>query len=124
MGTSGAGGATDPKRIEVGFVVTPELQMIQAGATGQQVEGDVEHVIGFVIRRVELEDRSELIDVSPQVELLDQLHDHSQPATLHGMLLFRQFIIDRSTTNPRIVETAMFINTFLKSSLALSQLFS
>ncbi len=46
----------DTERIQVDFVIPSQFQMIQARATGQQVVGNIQHVVGFTVRQVPFED--------------------------------------------------------------------
>ena len=47
----GVGNPPDTQRIQIGFVVAPQFQMLQARATGQQVVGNVQHVVRFLYGR-------------------------------------------------------------------------
>ncbi|GAB5486267.1 MAG: hypothetical protein Pars93KO_27010 [Parasphingorhabdus sp.] len=49
------------------------FEMFKASAAGEEIERDVEHVIGFCVRRVILEKRNRLVDVLSEICLLDQL---------------------------------------------------
>ena len=41
-----------PQGIEIDFVVAPQFEMLQTRAAGQQVVGDVQHVIGFGVGQI------------------------------------------------------------------------
>ena len=124
---AGGGGIRNPLRaqgIEVGFVGASNLKMLKTGPATEQVQGNVEDMIGFVIGSVELEDGCGAVDVLPQLELPDQLQNQAEPATGYGLLFFRQLVFDFTTTNPRLVEACRFINPFVKSPFASGQLLS
>ena len=52
--------------VEVDLVVAPQLEVLDPGAAGQDVEGDIEDVVGLVIGEVALEEVEVLIDVGDQ----------------------------------------------------------
>ena len=52
---SGVGDAFGTDRVEKELVVTSDLDILQAGSATQSVVGQVENMIGFVIRHVLLE---------------------------------------------------------------------
>jgi len=68
-----------PQRFEKRLVGAAQFQVIQTRSAGQQVERDIENVIGFVVRKVQLEQRDSLVNLLPQIKLPDQLHDRTDP---------------------------------------------
>ena len=67
------GDALGPEGIEVDLVVAAQLEVLEAAAAGEEVEGDVQDVVGFVIGEVALE------QVEVAVDVLDEF-DASEPA--------------------------------------------
>ena len=54
----GGGGVGDPlgaEGVEIDLVVAPQLEVFDPFAAGQDVEGDVQHMVGFVIGQMPLE---------------------------------------------------------------------
>ena len=77
-----------------GPVAAAIFKMFQAVATGEQVQRDVEYMIGFVVGQVEFEQRNRSIDFLPQIELLGQLQERSDAAGGDGLLLVGKFVLD------------------------------
>jgi len=74
----GRGGVGDPhgaQGVEVDLVVAPQLEVLDPGPTGQDVEGDVQHVVGLVVGQVPLEQVEAAVDVTDEPTLAgDQEH--------------------------------------------------
>ena len=58
-----------PQGIEVDLVVTSQFEMLELVSSGQDVEGDVQHVIGLMVRQVTLEEMEPAVDVVNQSAL-------------------------------------------------------
>tara|TARA_R100001480_G_scaffold80963_1_gene90103 strand:- start:533 stop:862 length:330 start_codon:yes stop_codon:yes gene_type:complete len=92
--------------------------MFQAGASSEQVEGDVEHMVGFGIRHVKHKDRTATIDALHNAQLPNQpLRDANSP-TRNDLSLFRQFIFHvRTRQHRRLPVPVGFIGPFLRATL-------
>jgi hypothetical protein len=66
------GDAFGPKGVEVDLVVTPDFEVFQATAAGQEVVGDIQDVVALVIRQRPLEEVEVLVDGPHQPEFLGQ----------------------------------------------------
>jgi hypothetical protein len=53
-GRSRIGDNFGSQRIEVSLIVSPQIDVLQAGAAGNGVVGDVKNVIGLVVRQMAL----------------------------------------------------------------------
>ena len=62
-------GIAGPPGIEVDLVVTSQFEMLELVSSGQDVEGDVQHVIGLMVRQVTLEEMEPAVDVVNQSAL-------------------------------------------------------
>src|SRR3954462_14901165 len=65
------GGVGDPsgaQGVEEGLVVAPGLDVLDPGAAGAEVEGDVEDVVGFVVGEVVLEEQEVAVDVADRAD--------------------------------------------------------
>lgn len=65
--------ALSPQRIEIRFVVASQFQMLQTRTARQQIERNVEHMIGFTVRQVKPEDRTLPVDASRDIQLPHKL---------------------------------------------------
>ena len=63
---SGVGDPLGARRVEVDLVVAPQFEVLDLAAAGEDVEGDVEDVIGLVVGEVALEEVEVVIDVGDQ----------------------------------------------------------
>ena len=68
-GGGGIGNPLGPQGIEVDLVVTSQFEMLELVSSGQDVEGDVQHVIGLMVRQVTLEEMEPAVDVVNQSAL-------------------------------------------------------
>src|SRR5439155_6496085 len=62
----GVGDAPGTQGIEVDLVVAPQFEVLDPLAAGEDVEGDVQDVVGFVVRQVSLEEVEAAVDVADQ----------------------------------------------------------
>ena len=107
---AGGGGIGDPlcpQGVEVDLVVASQLEMLERVSSGQDVEGDVQHVIELMVRQVTLEEVETTVDVADQSGLAGhQQHGanaargqpRTRPASSYWMLL--AVIIGRSRFGP------------------------
>ena len=68
----GIGDSLGPKGVQVDFVVSPQLQVFQAGSAGQQVVGHVQNMLRLMVRQVDLQ------HVQPAVNGLGQTRSPGQ----------------------------------------------
>ena len=68
----GIGNAPGAQGIEIGLVVAEQFQMFQARAAGQQVVGDVQHVVGLVVGQMDLQQAEAAVDGLGEPELPHQ----------------------------------------------------
>ena len=88
------GNAPSAQGIEIGFILAPQLQVLQAATIAQRVVGDVQHVIGFVIGPVDLEQVQPSVDGLRQAERLCQLMHQTDPAIRRADGSLRHFILN------------------------------
>ena len=67
------GNSLGSQGVEVDLVIAPQFEVLDPLAAGEDIEGDVQDVVGFVVREMPLE------QVKIAVDLLDEL-DSSGPA--------------------------------------------
>ena len=58
----GIGNAASPQGVEIRLVAAQQFQVLQTRSSGQQVVGDVEHVIGVVVGQMDLQQPEALVD--------------------------------------------------------------
>ena len=100
-GRGGIGNPPRAERVQVDFVVTPQFQMFQAGAAGQQVVGHVQHVVRFAVRQIEFEDWHVSVDRRIQSQLLDELLHQADAAGADGLRTLGDFVVDVGRTDHR-----------------------
>ena len=69
-----------PQGVEIGLVVAAQFQVLQARAAGQQIVGDVEHVVRLAVGQVDLQQIKTPIDGGLQFQPLDQQMDRPDAA--------------------------------------------
>src|SRR3954453_8151979 len=84
--TSGGrvGDALRPQDVEVGFVVAQQLQVVDGSAPGQQVEREVEDVVGFKVRDVSLEEMEPGVEGVGQPQALPQQVQNPQASAVEA----------------------------------------
>src|SRR5262249_40817835 len=68
-GGGGIGNALGAEGVEEDSVVAAQLDVLQTVAVAQGVVGDVEHVIGLVVRQMDLEHMQASVDVVDEADL-------------------------------------------------------
>ena len=71
-GGGGVGDAPGAEGVEVDLVVAADLEVLQAGAAGQEVVGDVQDVVALVVGQVALQQVEVLVDGVDQADLPGQ----------------------------------------------------
>ena len=67
-GGGGVGDALGAQGIEVDLVVAPQFEVFDPLAAGEDVEGDVQDMVGFVIGQMPLEEMEVAVDVADQAD--------------------------------------------------------
>jgi hypothetical protein len=80
----GIGDAACSENIEEGFIVATEFDVLKASAVAEGVVGDVENVIGLVIREMDFQEVKALVDGLWQTELVCQHVDDADAAVCDG----------------------------------------
>ncbi len=86
--------APRPQGIEVVLVVAAQFDVLQTDAVAQGVVGEVEHVIGFVIGQVQLEQMQTLIDRLDQTVASRQQMHGADAAAVDAAPFGRHFVIN------------------------------
>jgi len=95
--------------------------MIQASAARQQVQGDVEDVVCFVVGGVHLQERHGPVDVLAKVDPLDQLHDRGDSSARDRLLLLGELKVGPGRRDHGCLRRPVFVDSTEQSSLAFSQ---
>ena len=82
------------QRVEVDFVVAPQLEVFQAGSAGQDVVGDVEHVVRLVVGQVHLEQPQPTVDGVNQAGSPGQQMHGPDPARTQAAGALGQFVMN------------------------------
>jgi len=93
-GGGGIGDALGTQDIEIGFVVAEQLQVLQAGAAGQEVVGEVEDVVGLEVRHVPLEQVQVAVNGIGQVQLPHQQVQGADAAAVQPLRLVADLVVD------------------------------
>ena len=114
------GNARRAQGIEMVLVVAAQFDVLQTDAVAQGVVGEVEHVIGFVIRQVQLEQMQTLIDRFDQTTTPRQQMESANAAAGDAADLVRYFVMNVAGGQLRLeAEGEVFlIETTFDSTLA------
>ena len=93
-GGGGVGDALGAQSVEIDLVVAPQLEMLDFLAAGQDVVGDVQDMVGFVIGQVPLEEREIAVDIADQPGLAGQEVYGTNSASGETPDAIRQFVVD------------------------------
>ena len=122
----GIGNAPGPQGVEVGFVAAQQFQVLQARSAGQQVVGDVEHVVAVVVGQMDFQQAEALVDGLIEPELPDQQVHGPDPAVGGGPGAIGDFVMDVGGGHDGPVTSAVvvFVQPPGDPPLALFDLFS
>jgi hypothetical protein len=76
----GVGNPFGAQRVQIDFVVTPQFDVLQSLPAGQNVVGDIQHMIRLVIRQMPLQHMHMTVDVLNQSTFLRQQMHTAHPA--------------------------------------------
>ena len=91
----GIGNPLSSQRVEIRLVIPPQFQVLQARATDEQIKRDIEHVIGFAVRQMKPEDRTQPVDAPGEIQLPHKLLHDSDPSRGDGLRAIRQLQLNR-----------------------------
>ena len=80
--------------IEIDLVVAPQLDVFEASAAGEDVEGDVQDMVGFVIGEMALEEMEVGVDVGDQAGRACQQQHGTDAAGGEALDALGQFVVD------------------------------
>jgi hypothetical protein len=93
-GGGGVGDADGTQGVEVDLVVAPQFEVFDARAAGEDVEGDVQDVVGFVVGQVSLEDMELGVDVADEAGALCEQEHGADAAGGESLGAVGQFVVD------------------------------
>lgn len=124
-GGCGIGNAYRANEIEIRFIVSLQLQILQPSSIGERVVGDVQHMIGLVIREMILQQSQSPINGVDKTALMRERMDQPQSAITCGSRSIGDFKPDRPRRHHRcrVIFHLMFVS-FGDPSLAFGELLS
>ena len=90
----GVGDALGAEGVEVDLVVAAQLEVLEAAAAGEDVEGDVQDVVGLVIGEVPLEEVEVVVDVGDQAGPLGQQEHGADAAGGEALDALGELVVD------------------------------
>ena len=113
------------QRVEIGFVVAFQLKIFQTPPVTQRVVGDVEHVIGFVIGEMEMQQFDVSIDRLDQPALPSERMHQPDAAVTDCVCTIGEFELNVARPKHGLVAFLGFVfDPFLNASLAFGDLLS
>ena len=90
----GVGDAHGAEGIEIDVVVAPQLDVLEPAAAGEDVEGDVQDMVGFVIGEMALEEMEVGVDGGDQAGAARQQEHGADAAGGEALDALAQFVVD------------------------------
>jgi hypothetical protein len=90
----GSGIRSAPQRIEVDLVVASQFEMFHSLAAGEDIECDVEHMVGFVVRQMPLEQMEDAVDFLVELDFLSQQKDGADATGTESPGALGLFVVD------------------------------
>ena len=122
-GRGRVGDATGAQGIQKVLVVTAQFDVLQTGALAQGVVGEVEHVVGFVVGQVQLEQLQVSIDGVDQADAPGQQMDGPDAAAGDGPGFGRHLVMNVAGRELRLVgdRIARLVEPAFDSVLAIAE---
>ena len=80
--------------IEVDLIVAPQFEVFDPLAAGEDIECDVQHVVGFVVGQMPLEQMQSAVDFLVELDLLSQQEDGTDATGTEPPHAIGLFIVD------------------------------
>ena len=90
----GSGIRLAPEGVEVDLVIAPQFEVLDALAADEDIEGDIQDVVGFVVRKVPLEQVEVAVDLLDELESLDHLKNEADAAGAESADAIGIFVVD------------------------------
>src|SRR5580698_148896 len=125
-GRGRVGNSLGSQGVEIDLVIAPQFEVLDSLAADEDVEGDVQDVVGFVVRKVPLEQLKVAVDLLDELDSLDHLKNGADAAGAESPDTVGVFVVNIGRSHhgygplgPRgIIQS--FLNspsTFLENSL-------
>ncbi len=88
------GDALGPEGVEVDLIVAAQLEMLDAAAAGEEIQGDVEDMVGFVVGEVALEQVEVAVDILDEFDPLGQQEEGADAAGAEPADAVGIFVVD------------------------------
>jgi hypothetical protein len=90
----GVGNSLGAQGVEIDLVVAPQFKVFDPLATSEDVEGDVQDMVGFVVGQMTFEKAEVLVDIVDQADLLSQQENGADPAGTEAFDAIGVFVMD------------------------------
>ena len=90
----GVGDSVGSQSVEIDLVVAPQFEVFDALTAGEDVEGDVQDVVGFVVGKMDLEQMKLGVDVADQAYPSSQQKHGADAAGAETLDAIGQFVVD------------------------------
>jgi hypothetical protein len=120
----GIGNPLRAQRIEIDLVVAQELEVLQTPPVGQEVVGDVEHVIGLVVGQVHLQQLQAAIDLFHQSRGLGHSVDRPEAPNREAARPLGDLVVDIGCPEHRtlLIAPGAVPEAVLDAALAISEI--
>src|SRR6202789_3255334 len=82
------------QRVEINLIVAPQLEVLDALAAGEDIERDIQDVVGFVVREMPLEQMKVAVDLLDELDSLSQQKNGADAAGAEPPDTISVFVMD------------------------------
>ena len=120
----GIGDACGPEGVQVDLVVATDFEVLDTAATGQDVVGDVQHVVTLEVGLVTLEEMKVVVDVLDQAEFPSHEVDRPESTGRNGLDAVGDFGVDIGGGHHRLMSfgSGLILDAAEDSPLACGEL--
>jgi hypothetical protein len=93
-GRGRVGNSFGTQGVEVDLVIAPQFEVFDSLAAGENIEGDIQDVVGFVVRKVPLEQMKVAVDLLDELDSLDHLKNGADAAGAEPPDAIGIFVVD------------------------------
>ena len=109
------------QRIEVDLIVAPQFEVFDVLAASEDVEGDVQDMVGFVVGLMPFEHLKVAVDILDEVDFLSQEENGTDAAGTEATDAISVFVVDIAGRHHgyRPLGTGRIVESFLEFAVAL-----
>ena len=93
-GRGRVGNSLGSQGVEIDLVIAPQFEVLDSLAASEDIEGDIQDVVGFVVRKVPLEQMKVAVDLLDELEFLGHQKNGADAAGAESPNAVGVFVVD------------------------------